>query len=157
MNQYRCETCKKKCRVNFERIPYETIEKVGCASHSDFQNCQTGYIITEEQLQRLVMDKDSVTFAIENVVYEVRSHPYQSEQDTCPQNHIWQHCPAAERIRKQGRDKVLDKLIAYCKDRESTNKYLHITYHHETYFARETEAEVIRQHLEKLRQQAGEP
>jgi hypothetical protein len=39
------------------------------------------YIITEEQLQRLVMDKDSVTFAIENVVYEVRSHPYQSERD----------------------------------------------------------------------------
>ena len=36
--------------------------------------------------------------------------PYQSERDTCPQNKIWQHCPAAEQIRKQEREKVLDEL-----------------------------------------------
>jgi hypothetical protein len=36
---------------------------------------------------------------------------YQSERDTCPQNKIWQHCPAAEQIRKDERDKVLDEFI----------------------------------------------
>ena len=35
----------------------------------------------------------------------------QSERDTCPQNKIWQHCPVAEQIRKQERDKVLDEVI----------------------------------------------
>jgi len=34
----------------------------------------------------------------------------QSERDTCPQNKIWQHCPVAEQIRKQERDKVLEDL-----------------------------------------------
>jgi hypothetical protein len=57
---------------------------------------------------------------------------------------------------QSGWDTVLDEAIAYCKNRESMNKSLHITYHHETYFARETEAEVIRQHFEELLQ-AGSP
>jgi hypothetical protein len=67
MNQYRCETCKKKCRVNFERIPYETIEKVGCASHSDFQSergCHNTCGLTDAQCEEhteLLMKSRDVT------------------------------------------------------------------------------------------------
>jgi len=55
---------------------------------------QQEYIITEEQIQRLFKDKDAVTFATENVCYEVRSRPHTStplktwescyEKFTCP-------------------------------------------------------------------------
>lgn len=44
MNQYRCETCKNEdCPFGIEakysiRIIPNIMEKVGCASHSDFQN-----------------------------------------------------------------------------------------------------------------------
>ena len=44
---------------------------------------QQEYIITEEQIQRLFKDKDAVTFATENVCYEVRSRPHTSTPDTC--------------------------------------------------------------------------
>ena len=36
---------------------------------------QQEYIITEEQIQRLFKDKDAVTFATENVCYEVLARP----------------------------------------------------------------------------------
>jgi hypothetical protein len=83
MNQYRCETCTKgSCHFhpnnNYWKGPqphliflHESLELLGCASHSDFQ----------------------------------------SERNTCPQNKIWQHCPAAEQIRKNARDTVLDEVI----------------------------------------------
>jgi len=44
---------------------------------------QQEYIITEEQIQRLFKDKDAVTFATENVCYEVRSRPHTSTPDCC--------------------------------------------------------------------------
>jgi hypothetical protein len=67
------------------------------------------YIITEEQLQDMV-DNGTVGWSPyrAKVADIVRSHPYQSERNTCPQNKIWQHCPAVEQIRKGARDKVLD-------------------------------------------------
>jgi hypothetical protein len=68
----------------------------------------TRYIINEEKLCE-IYNSQSKTI-LKRVVKEILSHPYQSERDTCPQNKIWQHCPAAEQIRKQERDKVLDEL-----------------------------------------------
>jgi hypothetical protein len=67
------------------------------------------YIINEPDVEHLWnLLKEDYPIAGGELVYRIRSHPYQSERDTCPQNKIWQHCPAAEQIRKGARDKVLD-------------------------------------------------
>jgi hypothetical protein len=78
------------------------------------------YIITEEDLCTIRdyilgafyegENKEKIYDLIKSVFSVIRSHPYQSERDTCPQNKIWQHCPAAEQIRKDARDKVLDDI-----------------------------------------------
>jgi hypothetical protein len=75
---------------------------------------------------------------IENCDYY---HPYQSERNTCPQNKIWQHCPAVEQIRKGARDKVLSLIRCFIE--------------HEGFNCREADA--IKEYMEELRQQAGEP
>jgi hypothetical protein len=67
-------------------------------------------------------------------------HYFESERDTCPQNKIWQHCPAAEQIRKQERDKVLSLIRCFIE--------------HEGFNCGETDA--IKEYMKELRQ-AGEP
>jgi hypothetical protein len=67
------------------------------------------YIITEELLQEAM---ENTTWGRTNQQkFRDKLTPYQSERDTCPQNHIWQHCPVNATIRKDERDKVLDEVI----------------------------------------------
>jgi len=70
MNQYRCETCKKECKITVVDSDYskpisfnpkdpiesteyfvQGISQVGCASHSDFQS---GWYIQEKLLCELL-------------------------------------------------------------------------------------------------------
>jgi len=102
------------------------------------------YIITEEELldtRSYIYHEDEVAFS--RIESKVRSHPHQSERDTCPQNKIWQHCPVAEQIRKEERDKVLDLITTFRKEQSKELKI------HDMWVA---EAE----YLKELRQ-AGEP
>ena len=99
------------------------------------------YIITEELLQEAM---ENTTWGRTNQQkFRDKLTPYQSERDTCPQNKIWQHCPVAEQIRKQERDKVLDLITTFRKEQSKELKI------HDMWVA---EAE----YLKELRQ-AGEP
>jgi hypothetical protein len=104
------------------------------------------YIITEEQLQRgqEFMSKTGR----KKYEKEIRSHPYQGERDTCPQNKIWQHCPAVEQIRKDARDKVLDDIDKKLKQYQMQWAC--------DFWSDSTVSE-IKDMLKELRQQAGEP
>jgi hypothetical protein len=79
------------------------IEQVGCASHSDFQNCQTGYIITEEQLE--IFERNAGNLS--NLASKVRSHPYQSERGKCAASATFKRQSDCE-------DKIPSKEV--CKD-----------------------------------------
>jgi hypothetical protein len=52
-----------------------------------------------------------------------------SERDTCPQNKIWQHCPAVEQIMKGAREKVLDEVIKWI-EREGFYRGMNATYNY---------------------------
>jgi uncharacterized protein (UPF0297 family) len=109
----------------------------------------TRYIINEEKLCE-IYNSQSKTI-LKRVVKEILSHPYQSERDTCPQNKIWQHCPAAEQIRKQERDKVLDELERLlCAHHKYVGSYRVITGTPEEIYDELFDA------MQALRQQAGE-
>jgi len=117
------------------------------------------YIITEEKLVKLqgyFHEQNLVKFF--EIINEVFDHLYQSERDTCPQNKIWQHCPVAEQIRKQERDKVLDVggiLESLCK----TDLYWYnkgVTEGESVGKCRGKDCNYCGRYNEKLRQQAGE-
>jgi hypothetical protein len=103
----------------------------------------------------------------------------QSERNTCPQNKIWQHCPAAEQIRKQERDKVLvdsierlsaiehEQWIEWSKNITSTEPNLsfdRVERWSKLWIPYEQLSEDMKEHdrkwankiIEELRQQAGE-
>ena len=79
----------------------------------------------------------------------------QSERDTCPQNKIWQHCPVAEQIRKQERDKVLGdehyrNALSLCD-----NLLVHLEDNDITYLQIKKTVALVKKELQKFRQ-AGE-
>jgi hypothetical protein len=111
--------------------------------------------------------------------YRSRFHSYQSERNTCPQNKIWQHCPAAEQIRKQERDRVLvdsierlsaiehEQWIEWSKNITSTEPNLsfdRVERWSKLWIPYEQLSEDMKEHdrkwankiIEELRQQAGE-
>jgi len=122
------------------------------------------YIITEEKLVKLqgyFHEQNLVKFF--EIINEVFDHPYQSERDTCPQNKIWQHCPVAEQIRKQEREKVLDIVADIINNRitelrEGKPEY-YIRFGEKNTFneLQATEGEFLLLRIREELQQAGEP
>jgi len=100
MNQHRCETCK-----NCNKNPNDDYFCLVMNDEIDFTNFE------------------------HTAKVGCASHSdFQSERDTCPQNKIWQHCPVAEQIRKQERDKVLERLHIwfenYCEGNEDPDLWM---------------------------------
>jgi hypothetical protein len=135
MNQYRCETCKLQYQLcplddleispNLHIISLKTINLVGCASHSDFQNQGEKVVFTGEPalteieiaLRKEECPSENVQWAIERInrlqkELENSSHPYQSGRDTISKELALELCIDA---RKDVRDKVLDDFACWIK------------------------------------------
>jgi dihydroxyacetone kinase-like predicted kinase len=119
---------------------------VGCASHSDFQSERDVKELFRKEIAKW-KDEDPLFMAY---VYGQEASK-KEERETCPQNKIWQHCPAVGQIRKNERD-----LDDYCKiglywyvhgDEESEDVGL----------CRGKSCNYCGRYNEELRQQAGEP
>jgi len=82
-DMYKCKTCKENCKYS--------------------PDSGQAYCLVDDKWELRENVKMINNFTQE---YGCASHSdFQSERDTCPQNKIWQHCPAAEQIRKQEREK----------------------------------------------------
>jgi hypothetical protein len=149
MNQYRCETCKNRktvygeyaCEVVSRKMTkcfYEWVNKVGCASHSDFQLPTEGFIISREEFAELTrlyaarINSKNIG-RIPAIFNSVRSHPYQSERE----GFVLNTSEEIKRVRKDEREKVLDEVIKIIDGGISS-------------------IEDLKEDINKLRQKAGE-